>query len=355
MMTAVVLIAVMVDRQALTFRTLAVAAFVVLSLAPEAVVHPSFQMSFAATLALVAIYHRGLPWAIAGADTSLGARVALWGGREIVALILASLVAGLATTIYAAYHFHRLAPYGTIANLLAMPVVSVWVMPAGLLGLLAIPFGFDAPLWRLMGVGIEWMVAVALWVASLPGSVGRIHAFGVGPLLIATAGLIAICLLRSPLRWTGAALIALAIWSLTRTVPPDVLVSPSADVIAARTAQGRLSILKLGSDTFAAREWLSADADSRAPSDPKLAGDFRCDEAGCIAKLADGALVSAVLTPLAFEEGLPPCRRRGHTAASAARLRCHGVRSDRLADNGRVGAAANRRRLCRHRRASARL
>jgi competence protein ComEC len=263
-------------------------------------------MSFAATLALVAIYHRGLPWAIAGADTSFGARVALWGGREIVALILASLVAGLATTIYAAYHFHRLAPYGTIANLLAMPVVSVWVMPAGLLGLLAIPFGFDAPLWRLMGVGIEWMVAVALWVASLPGSVGRIHAFGVGPLLIATAGLIAICLLRTPLRWTGAALVALAIWSATRTVPPDVLVSPSADVIAARTADGRLSILKLGSDTFAAREWLSADADSRAPSDPKLAGDFRCDEAGCIARLADGALVSAVLTPPAFEED---CRR----------------------------------------------
>ena len=188
MMTAVVLIAVMVDRQALTFRTLAVAAFVVMLLAPEAVVHPSFQMSFAATLALVAIYHRGLPWTISGADTSVGARVALWGGREIVALILASLVAGLATTIYAAYHFHRVAPYGTLANLLAMPVVSAWVMPAGLLGLVAIPFGFDAPLWRLMGLGIEWMVAVALWVASLPGSVGRIHAFGVGPLLIATAG-----------------------------------------------------------------------------------------------------------------------------------------------------------------------
>src|SRR5829696_10205968 len=144
MMTAVVLTAVLVDRQAITLRTLAVAAFVVLTLAPEAIVHPSFQMSFAATLALIAAYERGLPWAVAGADTSLGARIALWGGREIVALILASLVAGLATTPYAAYHFHRLAPYGVLANLLAMPIVSVWVMPAGLLALLAIPFGFDA-------------------------------------------------------------------------------------------------------------------------------------------------------------------------------------------------------------------
>jgi competence protein ComEC len=306
LMTAVVLIGVMVDRQTMTFRTLAVSAFVVLSLAPEAVVHPSFQMSFAATLALVASYRHGLPWMIAGADTSFGARIALWGGREVVALILASLVAGFATTIYAAYHFHRLAPYGTVANLLAMPVVSALVMPAGLLGIAAIPFGFDAPLWRLMGLGVEWMVAVALWVASLPGAVGRIHAFGTGPLLLATAGLILICLLRSPLRWSGAALAGIAIWTAARTTPPDLFVAPNAEVIAARTTDGRLGILKLGNDTFAAREWLAADADARAATDPQLASAFRCDEAGCIAKLKGGALVSAVLAPAAFEED---CRR----------------------------------------------
>ena len=85
-MTAIVLIGVMADRPALTLRTLAIAAFGVLLLAPQAVVHPSFQMSFAATLALIAAYERGLPWMAAGADSSLGARVALWGGREIVAL-----------------------------------------------------------------------------------------------------------------------------------------------------------------------------------------------------------------------------------------------------------------------------
>ena len=134
-MTAIVLIGVMVDRAALTLaHTRARGARRACCSRREAVVHPSFQMSFAATLALIAAYERGLPWTIAGADTSLGARVALWGGREIVALILASLVAGLATTPYAAYHFHRLAPYGVLANLLAMPIVSVWVMPAGLLG-----------------------------------------------------------------------------------------------------------------------------------------------------------------------------------------------------------------------------
>ena len=110
-MTAIVLIGVMADRAALTLRTLAIAAIAVLLFAPQSVVHPSFQMSFAATLALIAAYERGLPW-MAKADTSMSARVALWGGREIAALVLASLVAGLATTPYAAYHFHRIAPYG---------------------------------------------------------------------------------------------------------------------------------------------------------------------------------------------------------------------------------------------------
>src|SRR4029078_3572821 len=175
-----------------TLRTLASAAFAVLLFAPQAVVHPSFQMSFAATLALIAASERGRPWFI-GADTSLGARMALWGGREIAGLLLASLVAGLATMPYAAFHFHRLSAYGVLANLLAMPVISIVVMPAGLLALLAIPFGFDGVLWRLMGQGIDWMIGVALWVAHLPGAVGHVHAFGVGALLLGTAGLVILC------------------------------------------------------------------------------------------------------------------------------------------------------------------
>jgi competence protein ComEC len=305
-MTAIVLIGVMVDRAALTLRNLALAALAVLAIAPEAVVHPSFQMSFAATLALVAAYERGLPWTTAGADTPLGSRIALWGGRQIAAVILASVVAGLATTLYAAYHFHRLAPYGVLANLLAMPIVSVATMPAGLLALAALPFGFDGPLWRLMGLGIDWMAAVALWVASLPGAVGRISAFGIGPLLAGTAGIIVLCLLRTPLRWCGAALLAAAVLWAAHAPRPDILVAEGGEAFAVRTADGRLAILKTGSDVFAVRQWLAADGDERAPNDPALREGFVCDEVGCIARLQDGRLVSVVLGAEAFEED---CRR----------------------------------------------
>jgi competence protein ComEC len=136
-MIAIVLMGVVLDRPVLTLRTVTIAALVVLLLSPEAVVHPSFLMSFAATLALIAAYAYGQPLARAGADSPLATRAALWGVNEIVSLLLASLIAGLATTPFAAYHFHRLAPYGVIANLLAMPVVSAWVMPMGILGVIA--------------------------------------------------------------------------------------------------------------------------------------------------------------------------------------------------------------------------
>ena len=156
----------------------------------------------------------------------LGARLALWGAREIVSLFLSSLVAGSATTLYAAYHFHRLAPYGALANLLAGTVVSVWVMPMGIAGALLVPLGFDAIFWQLMGYGLDWMIAVALWVTSLPGAVGRITAFGVGPLLLGTAGLVVLCLLKSPLRYGGAAFLAAGIFWAAATPQPDVLVAP---------------------------------------------------------------------------------------------------------------------------------
>jgi competence protein ComEC len=305
-MTAIVLLGVMVDRPALTLRTLAVAALAVMLFAPQGVVHPSFQMSFAATLALVAAYERGIPWAPGGVGTSFGARVALWGGREIVGLVFASLVAGLATMPFAAYHFHRIAPYGLLANLLAMPIVSLWVMPAGLGALVAIPFGFDGPLWGLMGEGIGWMTGVALWVAALPGAVGRVSAFGTGPLLLGTGGLILLCLLRTPLRWCGAALVVLAGLGAARTPQPDVLVAADGRAVAARGADGRLAFVKSGSDNFSIRAWLAADGDPRSAADTTLSTGFTCDDAGCISRLPDGRLVAFVLLPEAFEED---CRR----------------------------------------------
>jgi competence protein ComEC len=301
-MTAVVLIAVMVDRRAVTFRTLAVAAMIVLVIAPEALVHPSFQMSFAATLGLVALVQVGMPALFASPDHSATARAALWGGREIAMLALASLVAGLATTPYAAFHFHRVTPYGVLANLAAMPVVSALVMPAGLMGLAAMPFGFDGVFWRLMEFGIDWMIVVAQWVAALPGAIGRMAAFGTGPLIASTLGIILLGLLRTPLRWSGAGAIGLAVvWALA--VPqPDILISGDGHNIGVRGRDGRLHLMRTAKDAFLVKEWLAADADARLPGDGSLGDGVSCDEAGCVAQLPDGAFATLVLRPEALSD-----------------------------------------------------
>jgi competence protein ComEC len=342
-MTAVVLIAIMVDRRAITFRTLAVAAMIVLAIAPEALVHPSFQMSFAATLGLVALVQLGMPRLFATPDSSASARVALWGGREIVTLTLASLVAGLATTPYAAFHFHRVTPYGVLANLAAMPVVSALVMPAGLLGLAAMPFGFDGFFWWLMGIGIDWMIAVTRWVAALPGAIGRMASFGTGPLIAASAGIILMGLLRTPLRWSGAAMLAMAIvWALI--VPqPDILISGDGRNVAVRGKDGRLHMMRTSKDAFLVKEWLAADADPRAVSDVTLSQGVSCDDAGCVVQMAsgisEGALVSLALRPEALADD---CERAVLVTKTQAPRAC----ASAVIDYGRLqrqGAMALRR------------
>jgi competence protein ComEC len=187
-----------------------------------------------------------------------------------------------------------------------MPIVSAWVMPMGILGVLAIPFGFDAVFWRQMGYGIEWMDAVALWVAGLPGAFGRVTAFGTGPLLLATAGLLIITLLKTPLRWSGAVFVLLAIVFAARTPVPDILVAADGRTFAVRGADGKLAFHHAGGDTFAMREWLAANADGRDVKDRRLGEGIACDPSGCLGKLGDGRLVSYALAPDVFEED---CRR----------------------------------------------
>jgi competence protein ComEC len=237
-------------------------------------------MSFAATLGLVALVQLGMPRLFASPDHTATAQVALWGGREITMLLLASLVAGLATTPYAAFHFHRVTPYGVLANLAAMPVVSALVMPAGLLGLVAMPFGFDGVFWAIMGVGIDWMIAVTQWVAALPGAVGRVPAFGIGPLIAASLGIILLGLLRTPLRYSGAVLVLMAAVSAARVPQPDILISADGRNVGVRGQDGKLHLMRAAKgaskDGFLVKEWLAADADARKATDASLTEGHRC-------------------------------------------------------------------------------
>ena len=193
-----------------------------------------------------------------------------------------------------------------IANLAAMPIVSAWVMPWGIVGLLAMPLGLDGPCWSYMGLGLDWMTAVAFWVTAFPGAVGRIAAFGAGPLLLCTFGLVLFCLLKTPLRFVGCCIMGCAIVMMARWPQPDILIAPEGDAVAVRGSDGRLAMMRSGSDTFAFREWLAADGDARPPTDKSLAAGLTCDEEGCVGKLQDNSLVAIVKKPSALEED---CRK----------------------------------------------
>jgi len=153
-------------------------------------------------------------------------------------------------------------------------------------------------------------------------------AFGVGPLLLGTAGLLLVCLLRTPLRWSGAFVGAGAIaWALL-TPRPDVLVAGDGQTAAFRGADGRLAVIHTGRDSFAVKEWLAADADGRAPKDASLATGVTCDAIGCIGKLADGRLVAAVLAAEAFAED---CARAAVVVSDRQPPACAATLIDRAA------------------------
>ena len=154
-MTLVMFGAVLVDRPALSIRNLSIAALIVLAREPEALLGPSFQMSFgavAAMMALVPLMHRRQR---EGAPATVLERGLRWVGQAMLGLVTTTLVASIATAPFAAYHFQSLNPYGLIGNALALPLVSLVVMPSAVLGVLAYPFGLDRPVWQVMGAAVD--------------------------------------------------------------------------------------------------------------------------------------------------------------------------------------------------------
>ncbi len=301
LMAAIVLLGVLVGRPALNLRTVAVAAVLVLVIAPVSVLDPGTQMSFAATLALVAAYERCRPlWSLRPPD-SLAWRILFKVALFLAGLALTSLVAGLATAPFGALHFQRLAPYGLLANLAAMPAVSLLVMPFGLIGVLLMPFGFDHLAWPVMGAGIDIMVGVSDRVAALPGSAYRTDVVTATSAGAAALALCCLCLLRGWLVAVAVVPATLAVLMAGAPPRPDVLVSQDGRTVAVRDGQGRLSIAGATANKMVASQWLTRDGDMRVSTDLALTSAFICDTLGCVATLPGGGRIALSRRPEGLE------------------------------------------------------
>ncbi len=333
-MASVVVLGLLTGRPALTIRTLAVAAVVVMLMAPEAVMGVSFQMSFAAVLALVAGAEAMRPfWAWTGERG--------WGriGRCGIGLFTTSLLAGTASLPFACYHFGRAALFYVPANLVAVPLTAFWVMPWCLASLFLMPWHAEALALAPAGWGIGGLVAIARDVASWPGAVLPARQMPPGSILLIAAGLFWLGLWRSKLRLAGmAAIIAggLLAWFWPA---PDLVVGAETRVIAAHVGPEVLTETGRGASRFE-REMPDRVWGLPATAFPLVgdaaSGAVRCSAYACDIRLAGG------LARLLRDPGSPDdCRGIALVVAPfAMRGECAGVPQLDREQVWRRGAAA---------------
>jgi competence protein ComEC len=318
-MTLIMLGAILADRPALSMRNLSVAALLVLAREPDALLGPSFQMSFGAVGALIAYAE----WQRRRARPD-GPKLGLVG-RGIrtlriaaVGLFVTSVIASLATGPFGAFHFQTFNPYGLIGNMLALPFVSLVVMPAAVVGALLYPLGLDAVAWWIMGLATQPVLAVSAYVAGFGGAVKVLPAFDVPALVLLGSALLIATLFTTWLRAFAALPLAAGVALAASPQKPDIYIDRAASGIAARAADGALAIAGRPGD-FVLEQWLRADGDSRSTDDESLRTGASCDRRGCVITLAGGvtaawsrdlsaitedcARATLVVTPLRWDGG----------------------------------------------------
>ncbi len=299
-MIAVILIAIIFDRPALSMRNLAIAALIILLREPASLLGPSFQMSFAAVAAMIAVYERPLGGSIKDQMERNG-----WLDQAlkiILTMVVTTFVASLATDPFSLFHFHRLNPYGLFGNALTLPIVEFIIMPMSLLGVMAWPFGLDLPFWWLAGQGVWVMMQSAHYVSTLSGSAIYLPAFSGAALLCVSASLVWLTLWQSWIRWGGLIFACIGIVLAVQTPRPDLRLDAHGQSLSLRSSNGLYEILNQQANPFGVSQWLSADGDARSPYDPNLMGTSRCDRAACVAVLASGHVLSFVKEASALRE-----------------------------------------------------
>jgi competence protein ComEC len=282
-MIAVVFFAIIVDRPAISIRNLALAAILILLLQPESAVQASFQMSFMAVLGLAAMYEwwsrwRGEPeYRIEGSISRLTRKTA----GLVLASIATSVIAGGFSSVPAAFHFGRVAPFGVLANGLAIPAISLVVMPAAIASVIAMPLGLEGWPIFVMGEGLGLVMAISDWVAGLSGAKTVLPQMPLMTAILITAGLVALCLAQG--RWKLAVIpcMAAGIASTFAHAVPDVLVERTASAIAYRDADGALIATQSHPSSFAISKWLQINGEEVTAKDAVARIGWQCSEDAC--------------------------------------------------------------------------
>lgn len=282
-MGAMAVCAVMLGREAISLRLVAMAALVILIIRPESLLPASFQISFTAVTALVAFYEVASPHIrrLMRPPIRLHQRILLY----FLTLIATTVVAGIATGLIAYFHFGRITHYGLIANFIAVPVSALWIIPMGVLGTILIPFGLEYWPFHFMATGVSIVTTVAGEVASWPGAVTVHSKLPMSAFLISMVGGLWLCLMRGRWRRSGIALVLGGLLAIPLTPRPDILINETGKLFAVRLPDGRLGLSHTSRNKFAASKWLQEDGQRNLVHWSQNFGtkpSVRCDGLGCL-------------------------------------------------------------------------
>ncbi len=315
MMTGVALLAILLDRNPFSMRLVAFAATMILLFRPEALLSVSFQMSFAAVLTLIAAYETG-------AGPMARRRPAVFSlSAYVIGLSVTSVIASMATAPFAIFHFQRFALFGIVANLLAVPITGLIVMPAGLLALIAMPFGLHALPLHVMGIGIDAVLRVAEAVSAWPLAALNVPQPPFVVLLLISLGGIWLCLWLRAWRYGAIVPIALALVIWVRSPPPDLIISGRSDLVLVNSGEqdGRVTIA--GKDRFAQSIWLETLGEPKLepwPQPDRPWQDVRCDGHGCLLE-RHGWRIALSNTPASLQRD---CRQADLVVTAQSYARC---------------------------------
>lgn len=270
--------AILVDRQAISLHSLALAAMAVLLLQPEAVTQPGFQMSFAATAALVALAEVW-PRPVREINTPWPIRIAQGVGTWTLAGAAVSFVAGLATGPFAMQHFNRVSTWGLISNLLVEPISSFLMMPGLALGAALTPLGLGEGPLRVAGFAIAMMNRIASAAAHAPYAQLTVASGPAWALPAAFVGILWLCLWKGPLRWAGLPL-ALAVSLAPKPAAPDVWIDAGGAAVAVRVGSDAV-LLRPDVKMFGAELWARRRGLTPLETDAARDAAFDCDHWSC--------------------------------------------------------------------------
>ncbi len=282
-MIAVVFFAVLVDRPALSLNNLAVAAIIILLREPEQAMAASFQMSFMAVMGLAAFFAwwRPVRFFTPRANASRAETIFRKTITIIVASLATSLIAGALSSIPAAYHFGRLAPYSLIANALALPVVSIIVMPMAMISAALMPFGLEHVPLQVMGWGLQLVMVISDWVAAWPGAREQWPHISAELAGLLSIGIGIFSLGKTWLRLTGLPVVAAALILFSPTPhEPSLLIEERAANAAILTEAGLVPADQT-TGSYAVKRWLNDFGDDASVSEAATREGWECKNNIC--------------------------------------------------------------------------